>query len=169
MALQHPHTFIKVFVALLTATRAELGYDPRITMLPDRNFLYEMPPSRQQSSESDPVAESTEPTAQQPEETRRPPRFFMIKAIVSEVRGFRVAGRTSRILKVVEVLSNTNPQPKFHGEFILKDAWIDATAKTEAQIQEELFGKIEDFIQRPGGWITHPLLSKFDDTRQVYS
>lgn len=91
---QHPQGIVKVFVALLTATCAEFGYDPRITILSDKNFLYEMPTGREQTSAPDYAGSGTRCST----------------------------GRASRILKVVEVFSKTNALPKSDDEYILEDA-----------------------------------------------
>lgn len=119
-------------------------------MLPDRTFLYGMPPSRSQ-----------------PPEKAEPTRFFKIKAVVSSHRVLGVADRTTRVFKVVEVISKDDPTVKPDKEFILKDVWIDVNAKTEAAIQEELLGRIEDFVKRPGGWKSHPLLQEFHNNEET--
>lgn len=37
----------------------------------------------------------------------------------------------------------------------------------EAQIQEEILNNIEQFINRPGGWRSHPLLVRFDSENET--
>jgi hypothetical protein len=44
---------------------------------------------------------------------------------------------------------------------VLKDVWLDASAKTEKQIQDELFKDIRQFAGTPGGWETRPRVKDF--------
>ncbi|KAF4615049.1 hypothetical protein D9613_002445 [Agrocybe pediades] len=141
--VKEPIKFVQVLTALLTADRDKLGYDNRISMLSDRNFLYKMPPAENQSSD----------------------RSFLLNEVVSEVRAVRVRSRTSRIFKVTEVDSN-HKALKPEKEFILKDVWIDAEVPTEVQIQAEILSNIKDFSERPEGWRSHPLLSSFDSAER---
>lgn len=151
--IERPDLLIRTFVSIFSATREELGYNPRITRLgPGGSYLYELdeldpPEGNEPSDDSDPSKAKLDPS--QPEASignpnRSKTRFFKTTQIVSEIRGYRIAGRNTRIWKAVEVMSKNDLTTKGDGrEIILKDAWIDSEAANEFDIQQQLFRDID--------------------------
>ncbi|KAJ2937064.1 hypothetical protein H1R20_g27, partial [Candolleomyces eurysporus] len=134
--MQRPDLLVKVLVSFFCATEAELGYNPHISYLGDEGYLYEFPqgPNRSQA------------------------RYFKTTQSVTECRGLRLAGRSTRVWKVLEVQSKTNRKKKLGSEeMIVKDVWIDANAESEAEIQRRVVSDIGQFADQRNWW-KHPLL-----------
>ncbi|PPQ78291.1 hypothetical protein CVT25_011750 [Psilocybe cyanescens] len=111
-----PLLLVKVFMSILFATTAQLGYDPLVTLEQDFKYTFNIPQG-----------------------PGKPSRFFRTIKPIVEYRSNNITGRMTRIFHVYEV--DSDPRR----EFVLKDVWIDKDAETEGQIQGALFGDIEKF------------------------
>ncbi|EAU81592.2 other/FunK1 protein kinase [Coprinopsis cinerea okayama7 len=142
-SLQEPYRFVELLVALFCASDKDLGLDPHIELFGEpgsKKYLYELPPN------------ATRPESQ----------YFLTEAIVDEYRSHRIAGRSTRVWKVVQVTSKEDLTPIPGAKpVILKDAWINEDADTEEDIQEKLFRDIDTFVA--GDWRSNPLLKHFPE------
>ncbi|EAU81605.2 other/FunK1 protein kinase [Coprinopsis cinerea okayama7 len=147
--VHEPHRLVELFIRLFCAKKEQLGFDPCISIPKAANgkqFLYKLPPT--------PEAKGDKPKGKR--------RYFLTTEIVDEYRSTRIAGRSTRVWKVVEVkgssleLVDPNAEP-----LILKDAWITHDADTEKEIQDKVFGDIEKFASRDTVWASDELLKKF--------
>ncbi|KAG2008906.1 other/FunK1 protein kinase [Coprinopsis cinerea AmutBmut pab1-1] len=137
--LEHSDIFIRVIASLLSATDVPLGYDPLVTLLPDRSYIYTLPP----------------------DESRTTPLFYRTVELVSEFHSSNPGGRTSRIWKVRQVLSATDSSPiPGTTEVILKDVTLDARLPTEADNQRQLFDDIAN-VAKDENWSSHPIVKEF--------
>lgn len=139
---------MKTLTSFVCASSKQLGFDPRITLLSDGSWLYEFPAD---SSVGDGF------------DSRKGSTFFRTTASVSETRSFRIAGRTTRVWKAREVISKEDPSFITGAkEVIIKDAWMESSAKSELEIQRALFADILAFENREGGWRKHPFFAAND-------
>ncbi|KAJ3516638.1 hypothetical protein NMY22_g14153 [Coprinellus aureogranulatus] len=164
--VKDPEKLVRVLVSLSCASKEQLGYDPRITLLDDKSYLYEFPASDgplaasgADATEALAVAPSLAVTASSDSTATSQPSVVYFKTIggLGEARSFHVAGRTTRVYKAQQVISkkNTTPIPGAP-EVVVKDVWIDADGLTEVEIQKRLFHDIQAFAA--GDWENHPLL-----------
>ncbi|KAG2018747.1 other/FunK1 protein kinase [Coprinopsis cinerea AmutBmut pab1-1] len=147
-----PLLLVELFIRLFCASKDQLGIDKYVSLLDghdSKTYLYELP--------ADGV-------------TRLASQFFKTTEIVDELRSNRIAGRNTRVWKVVQVKSKDNPDPidPQASPLILKDAWINASADDEHQIQQKVFCDIDKFYA-DHGWRSHPLLSDIegDDVEDI--
>jgi len=78
-------------------------------------------------------------------------RFFRTEDVISGYRSNNISGRMARIWSAREVDSNKeDAKPIGTAQCVLKDVWLEAGAKTEMDIQRDLFYDIEQF------WKTNP-------------
>ncbi|RXW20590.1 hypothetical protein EST38_g5258 [Candolleomyces aberdarensis] len=79
------------------------------------------------------------------------PRFFSTTDCISNYRTVAVAGRKTRVFKVVEVEKQESGWREKEGTqpMVLKGLWLDANARTEAQIQDQLFTDNQSFCEMP--------------------
>ncbi|PPQ79050.1 hypothetical protein CVT25_002359 [Psilocybe cyanescens] len=116
--VQSPELLISIFMTFLFATESELGYDPMVQCQDDGRYMYEFPDGKNSS------------------------RFYRTVHLISGRPSSRITGRMCRIWLIEEY----NPDTKEAGaQAVLKDAWLNATAKTEREIQDALFRDIKDF------------------------
>ncbi|KAG2008915.1 other/FunK1 protein kinase [Coprinopsis cinerea AmutBmut pab1-1] len=137
--VKHPDILIKALIAFLSATNEQLGYDPLLTSLPDGSYIYEIP--------SDGL--------------RLECLYYRTVELVSEIHSDDPAGRSTRVWKVQRVVSKTDPT-RIPGEpdVILKDAFLDRSTPTEADIQERVFEDISAF-SRKKDWRNQSILKDF--------
>lgn len=167
--VENPEKLAYVLTALSCATKEQLGFDPRITLLDDKSYLYEFPATEKDSTatvthEREEQRKPTPPSTTAAATTNSQAVYFRTSTPLGEVRAFRVAGRTTRVFKGKQVISKENPTPVAGAiDVVVKDVWIGADSPTEVQIQQQLFDDIEDFAKSPEkDWKKHPLLEEFD-------
>ncbi|EFI27006.1 other/FunK1 protein kinase [Coprinopsis cinerea okayama7 len=133
---EHPDILVQIFTCLFTATDQQLGYDPLVTLLPDSSYVYELPSGG----------------------SRLNPLYYRTVELVSQFHSPDVTGRSSRIWRVIQVTSPSNPT-RIPGtsERILKDTSLDVDVPTEAEIQEQLFHDIAAF-GRTENWRSQGIL-----------
>ncbi|KAF4623719.1 hypothetical protein D9613_001461 [Agrocybe pediades] len=119
-----PAWLVKAFTAFMFATKEEMGYDPNITRHDAHTFTYRIP-----------VAGGA--------------RFFRTKKVISEYRSNNVTGRMARVWLVDEVESSTKKAIVKEYDRVLKDVWLEDSARTEKQIQNAIFEDIEKFWSSP--------------------
>ncbi|KAH9476609.1 hypothetical protein JR316_0010522 [Psilocybe cubensis] len=120
----NPKLFIQVLIAFLFATEEELGYDSMVKLKPDRNYTFKIP--------SLPGSDKF--------------RFFRTVEGLSLYHSNGITGRMTRVYKVVEVRESGEA---FGDPLVLKDVWLDSSAKTEKEIQNAIFTDIEQFWDSP--------------------
>ncbi|EFI26987.1 other/FunK1 protein kinase [Coprinopsis cinerea okayama7 len=139
--IAHADLFVEIMISLLCATDEQLGYDPHITLLDDRSFIYEFPPDGQNTGSV----------------------YYHTIESINESRTLRLTGRSTRIWKVLQVVSKTDSTPvKGATELILKDVSLDSNSPTEADIQDMLFKDVRLFAKDPN-WQEHPFLEDFPE------
>ena len=107
-------------MSFLFATEAELGYDPKVIL--DENklqYTYEIPKSDVDGS-----------------------RFYRTIKPISEYCSDNITGRMTRVWLTCEVASAICPTP-IGPECILKDVWLDTSAKTERELQNAIFSDVQ--------------------------
>lgn len=127
-------------MSLQFATQQELGYDERVTRLPNGPYVYEIP-----------------------QEGNTPSLYFRTIRPIFEPRPLKMTGRMTRVWEVVGVMSNEAgaPTKASSRRMVLKDVWLDSTATTEAEIQDSLFKDIREFANNPD-WCLDPRLALID-------
>lgn len=104
----------------LFATEAELGYDPKVALDEnDLQYTYEIPNSDGEGS-----------------------RFYRTIKPISEYHSNNITGRMTCVWLTREVASATHSTP-IGPECILKDVWLDASVKTEQELQNTIFNDIQ--------------------------
>ncbi|EAU89879.2 other/FunK1 protein kinase [Coprinopsis cinerea okayama7 len=138
---EQPDLLLRLFVALFTAPPHQLGYDPLVTLLPDRNYVYHIP-----------------------SDSSTTPLYFKTVHPIWDVKPTCLAGRRTRIWEVEQVLSPSDPT-RVPGtpNRALKDVFLNSDTRTESDIQEELFADIAKF-GRHKNWRSRPLLKDFAQT-----
>ncbi|TFK28310.1 hypothetical protein FA15DRAFT_652961 [Coprinopsis marcescibilis] len=128
--------FVEIILSLHFATSEELGYDPHVTRLADGKYLYEVHTKNGETY-----------------------YFKQVKAI-NEYCTKRISGRMTRIWRVRQVVSKEDltPTDEQNKEPVLKDVWLDAAQRTEAENQEQLFKDIDAFAAKEN-WRDHQCLS----------
>ncbi|RXW20599.1 hypothetical protein EST38_g5253 [Candolleomyces aberdarensis] len=150
---------IEVLISLMFATDEELGLDPRVQIhLPQEPI----------STKSKPIKKKGAKIAKKyiyefPDEVNGS-RFFSTTDCISDFRTLAVAGRKTRVFKVIQVeKQGTGWREKEGAEpMVLKDVWLDANARTERQIQNQLFTDIQSFSEKPD-WKSDDRLHSFTD------
>ncbi|EAU89819.2 other/FunK1 protein kinase [Coprinopsis cinerea okayama7 len=139
---QHPDALVRLLVALFLAKEEQLGYDPLVTRLSDGSYVYELPPDGERPSSV----------------------YYRTVALLSQYHSPSLTGRRARVWRVKQVVSPTDPR-RVHGTIdrVLKDVLLDATMKTEAEIQQQLFHDIDAFSQ-DANWRNRDILKEFDQT-----
>ncbi|KAG2008960.1 other/FunK1 protein kinase [Coprinopsis cinerea AmutBmut pab1-1] len=129
----------RVLLSLVTATDEELGYDPLVTMLPDGSYIYQLPP----------------------EGGRSTPLFYQTLELITHYPSTSLGDRNARVWRVKRVVSPTNRE-RVGGEQdrVLKDLWVDQGARTEADIQEDLFEDISA-VAKDENWRKKPIFQDF--------
>ncbi|KAH9476614.1 hypothetical protein JR316_0010527 [Psilocybe cubensis] len=120
----NPKLFIQILIAFSFATEEELGYDSMVKLEPDRNYTFKIPSLRG----SDKF------------------RLFRTMEGLSLYHSNVITGRMTRVYKVVEVRENGEA---FGDPLVLKDVWLDSSAKTEKEIQNAIFTDIKQFRDCP--------------------
>ncbi|KAJ2919085.1 hypothetical protein MD484_g1306, partial [Candolleomyces efflorescens] len=130
---------VQVLISLMFAEDKDLGFDPNIALAShiSRQFIYSV------NSESG-------------------PRRFKTTHSIFEHRALSVAGRMTRVFRVVELEGQTNEPKKGVKPMVLKDVWLDEGSETEMEIQKKLFADIEKFAEQPK-WREAPSLAGFVD------
>ncbi|KAH9476624.1 hypothetical protein JR316_0010537 [Psilocybe cubensis] len=120
----NPKLFIQILIAFLFATEEELGYDSMVKLAPDGNYTFKLP--RLPGSDEF--------------------RLFRTVEGLSVYHSNIITGQMTRVYKVVEVRENGEA---FGDPLVLKDVWLDSSAKTEKEIQDAIFTDIEQFWDCP--------------------
>ncbi|KAH9476729.1 hypothetical protein JR316_0010644 [Psilocybe cubensis] len=120
----NPKLFIQILIAFLFATEEELGYDSMVKLAPDGNYTFKLP--RLPGSDEF--------------------RLFRTVEGLSVYHSNIITGQMTRVYKVVEVRENGEA---FGDPLVLKDVWLDSSAKTEKEIQDAIFTDIEEFWDCP--------------------
>ncbi|EAU89870.2 other/FunK1 protein kinase [Coprinopsis cinerea okayama7 len=138
---EQPDLLLRLFVALFTAPPHQLGYDPLVNLLPDLNYVYQIP-----------------------SDSSTTPLYFKTVHPIWDVKPTCLAGRRTRIWEVEQVLSPSDPT-RVPGtpNRALKDVFLNSDTRTESDIQEELFADIAKF-GRHKNWRSRPLLKDFAQT-----
>ncbi|KAH9485685.1 hypothetical protein JR316_0002595 [Psilocybe cubensis] len=121
--VKKPHLLLRVLAAFSFATEEQLGYDPMITREQDGRYTFKLP---------DPTSSGFQ-------------NFRTIKTL-SEYRTNNITGRMTRVYTVNKL---DGEGKVVGGPLVLKDVWLDKSAKTEGEIQKEIFKDIEEFWARP--------------------
>ncbi|KAG2008942.1 other/FunK1 protein kinase [Coprinopsis cinerea AmutBmut pab1-1] len=135
--VNHPDLVVAAFASLICATPAGLGYDQKVTLLSDQTYVYELPPDTERTT----------------------PAYFKTIHLLSD----REASiHRARVWRVKRVVSNSDLRrvPGTRDE-VLKDVYVDEHAKTEADIQDDLFHDIASFA-RNEDWRSHVLLKDLE-------
>ncbi|EIW79096.1 hypothetical protein CONPUDRAFT_107199 [Coniophora puteana RWD-64-598 SS2] len=116
---RHPHLFIKVLTSFIFANMKDLGYDPSLWRIDDGQFVYKVGG-----------------------------KFFKTEAILKHHPSLRIPGRATRIWRVIEVeQAGDEEHPRFERldgvPKVLKDCWINEDAKTEREIQRDIFNRLK--------------------------
>ncbi|KAJ3567691.1 hypothetical protein NP233_g6199 [Leucocoprinus birnbaumii] len=140
-----PETLVKVFLLFLFATEEEIGIDPTVHRIIDKDkkihYIYEIiPEDVADASSKMSVANGTkgkktkQDTAQQQQKTKQ---FFKTIEAIYNPRYICIAGRQTRVWKAIEV-NGTTADAEVIGtmEVALKDIWIDEGSCSEFKIQE---------------------------------
>ncbi|EAU89860.1 other/FunK1 protein kinase [Coprinopsis cinerea okayama7 len=132
---EQPELLVQLFIALFSAPLHDLGYDPLVTLLPDGNYIYQLPSST--------------------------PLYFKTIRPIWDVRPTSLSGRRTRIWEVEQVISPVQPT-RIPGTptRALKDVFLSSNARTEADIQDDLFADIAKLGQ-DSKWRSRPLLKDF--------
>jgi hypothetical protein len=118
--LQDPKLFIKAMMSFLFAREVELGYDPKVTRLPNNKLVFEM------------------------EDDQHNPTFYGTVRTLSEYRSCNITGRMTRVWEVDRVSGPTADASILRSGLALKDVWLDESSPTERQIQSKIFAAIEE-------------------------
>jgi len=110
-------------MSLMFAAKAEMGYDEMIERHDNGRYIYQIP---------DPKVS----------------RFFRTIDTILQDRSNNITGRMTRIWLVEEVTSSAaDATPIAAGcTCVLKDVWLDESASTEREIQDNIFNDIESFF-----------------------
>lgn len=120
-------------LAFIYATPLELGFDPNIKGCTPQGgsqyFVYT-------------VKNDTEGTA-----------YFRTLESLSEYRSLNISGRATRVWRAIQIKSLDDHSPVNGANVVLKDIWLQQDAKTERQLQTELFTDITTFSKQiPPRW-----------------
>ncbi|KAG2009028.1 other/FunK1 protein kinase [Coprinopsis cinerea AmutBmut pab1-1] len=136
--VEHPDLLVRLLVAFLSSGMDQLGYDPLVTLLPDSNYVYEIP-SRGHTA----------------------PLYYRTVSLICDSEPGHVSGRRMRIWEVEQVYSVANPvRVPGAPHRVLKDVILDAAARTEVDIQDELFADIAK-VANDESWSSRPFLKDF--------
>ncbi|EAU89880.2 other/FunK1 protein kinase [Coprinopsis cinerea okayama7 len=138
--VEHPDIFVQILVSLFSATDEQLGFDPLVTLVGDKDYVYEFPPSGERTDSN----------------------FYLTLGSLSEFRVLNLIGRNTRIWKVMQVVSakDRSRVPGTH-DMILKDVSLYRNTPTEGDIQRGLFLDIDTFGKTE--WRKHELLKDLSD------
>jgi len=121
-SLKHPESLVKILVLFMFATKKEMGYNSHVTRHSHIHYVYEIGN-----------------------------RFFRTEDVISGYRSNNITGRMARIWSAREVdLNKKDAKPVGSAQCVLKDVWLEAGAKTEMDIQSDIFHDIKEF------WKTNP-------------
>ncbi|KAG2009026.1 other/FunK1 protein kinase [Coprinopsis cinerea AmutBmut pab1-1] len=135
---ERPDLLIQLFTSLLSSSACDLGHDPLVTLLPDANYIYEIP-----------------------SDGGTGPLYYRTITSICDALPSGVSGRRLRVWEVEQVESLSNPV-RVPGTTTraLKDVFLDFGVRTEADIQQDLFDDIEKLAQ-DAAWRSRPLLKDF--------
>ncbi|EAU89856.2 other/FunK1 protein kinase [Coprinopsis cinerea okayama7 len=135
---ERPDLLIQMFTSLLSSSACDLGHDPLVTLLPDANYIYEIP-----------------------SDGGTGPLYYRTITSICDARPSGVSGRRLRVWEVEQVESISNPvRVPGTATRALKDVFLDSGVRTEADIQQDLFDDIEKLAQ-DAAWRSRPLLKDF--------
>ncbi|KAA1476268.1 hypothetical protein DENSPDRAFT_827146 [Dentipellis sp. KUC8613] len=115
------HATVRAFASFIFATMEELGYDQSIRRIKD----FSCGPGK--SAFVFKVRD----------------RYFKSLRCIAEHLGTCITGRATRVFEVIEVRSFEDLTVIGKKNQILKDVWLDANARTERQIQSEIFKELD--------------------------
>ncbi|KAG2008896.1 other/FunK1 protein kinase [Coprinopsis cinerea AmutBmut pab1-1] len=122
--MERPDLLIQVLACIMLATSEQLGYDPLVTLLPDLSYVYELPPDDNSAN----------------------PLYFRTTGLISQYHSADTMGRSTRVWRVRQVSSSARPiYLPGASDMVLKHVSVDATMRTESEIQEQLFNDISAF------------------------
>ncbi|KAG2008988.1 other/FunK1 protein kinase [Coprinopsis cinerea AmutBmut pab1-1] len=145
--VEQPDLFVKIMISLFCATDEQLGIDPLVQVLDDGSFVYRFPSDGDNDGDT----------------------FYRTQGIVFHDRSLTLTGRSTRVWKVQQVdPDNDYAQVEGTTDMILKDASVDADARTEDDIQKSMFTDIKDI----GGngsraWQKRPIAKDFSDEEKA--
>lgn len=106
------------------ATTKELGYNPDVSLVDTKKRMYTF---------RIPASDETE-------------TFYRTSKIIAEYRSKNISGRMARLWLVDRVDSEGK---ELGSQCVLKDVWLETTAKTEKEIQANIFKDINKFWSPP--------------------
>ncbi|KAG2009007.1 other/FunK1 protein kinase [Coprinopsis cinerea AmutBmut pab1-1] len=139
--------FVKIMIALFCATDEQLGFDPLVTVLDDGSFVYKFPSDGDNGKDT----------------------FYRTQGVVFHSRPLTLTGRSTRVWKVQQV-DPDNGYTRVEGtkDMVLKDASMEADARTEDEIQKEMFSDIEGLGNNASSpWQKRPVVEAFDDEEKA--
>ncbi|KAG2008916.1 other/FunK1 protein kinase [Coprinopsis cinerea AmutBmut pab1-1] len=139
--IEHPDLLIRIVIGLLCAVTQRRGYDPLVTLLPDRSYIYELPPDATRDS---PLFYHTMRLLSHPRSVAKS-RIWHVRQVVSNIDTTGVPGTPDRVLKAVLVAEGV---------------------ETEAEIQLALFNDIAAF-GRDKDWRTRDIVKDFEQADLV--
>ncbi|KAJ2921700.1 hypothetical protein H1R20_g15397, partial [Candolleomyces eurysporus] len=119
--MKDPFNLVTLLVSLMFSTERELGFDHRISFMPDTGFVYRL--------------------GEKP---------YLVVSILSqeEERATDASPRRTRAFKAIEIVLPTPVPPRIAIPIILKDTWIGASSPTESQIEQEVLADVEAFLKQ---------------------
>lgn len=119
---------IRCFLSFMFADSFEMGYYPSVYKVP----------------KSSAYAYAIKENASGSPHNRK--RYFRTVKTILVPRRICVTGRATRVVEVQEIYSFENPTPIPEAKtYVLREAWIEQDAKTERQIQAEIFADLKTF------------------------
>ncbi|KAJ3575711.1 hypothetical protein NP233_g914 [Leucocoprinus birnbaumii] len=171
--IQSPETLVKVFLLLLFAQEDEIGIDPTVHRIIDKDnmihYIYEIYPedvaemSSETSGANETEGQNTEPT--EPKEKKK--RCFKTMGVIYNPRYVGVSRRITRVWRAVEVSGKTADARVIGvAEVALKDVWIDSGSRSELYIQELIHKQLKALRPEVYAWAHKPLQ---DEIRHLLS
>ncbi|KAJ3575710.1 hypothetical protein NP233_g915 [Leucocoprinus birnbaumii] len=157
-----PETLVKVFLLFLFATEEEIGIDPTVHRIIDKDkkirYIYEIiPEDVADASSKMSVANGTEgkktkqDTVQQQQQKTK--LFFKTIEAIYNPRYACISGRKTRVWKVIQVDGATADAKDIgEAEVALKDIWIDASSRSEFEIQFLINEKLKALKPKDYTW-----------------
>ncbi|KAG2008901.1 other/FunK1 protein kinase [Coprinopsis cinerea AmutBmut pab1-1] len=141
--VERPDLYIRILVSIFCAKDEQLGFDPLVTFVQGKRYVYEFPATGENQGES---------------------AYYLTVQSLEEYHSLRLRGKSTRIFKVLQVKGPKNlvpveDPPKY---LILKDVSMDAGTPTEFDIQHDLFGDLDE-LQKNDVWRQCDILRDFNE------
>ncbi|RXW18046.1 hypothetical protein EST38_g7808 [Candolleomyces aberdarensis] len=171
--IEEQDLLVDILFSLMIATDEELGLDCRIQVQPPLKAEPEI------SNAYDKI-QAPKKYIHELKDGANASRFFSTVTCISDFRTLYVSGRKTRVFKVIEVEKQGTTWEEKEGAkpMVLKDVWLGLNARTEKEIQDDLFKDIQTFSEKPD-WkqdqhlsyiakdtILQPHMAKFEDILQ---